>query len=230
MATHRLRAALSAGVLAIGWSGAAFACDAAGWRIAFEGDSLTYGQDTSPDGPKLPAINGAAQSRSSTPFPEEVAKLLPGAAVENRGFPGDRTTEALERWANVTPSDIAVIMYGTNDAANFGGYPSGPVSVADFQRNLSALVERRQKQGATPILMTPPPVQDPAIDARIQEYRDAVSAVARSTGVKAIDSAALIRDAQPQFSDGLHLSQAANQAVARAMAALLADDYCGNRH
>ena len=109
---------------------------AAGSLLAFEGDSLTYGYDTTPTG-QQPALNGSAALRSKAPFPEGVAAEADGAlTVENRGFPGDRTIEGLQRWATVRPARVVFIQYGTNDFGNFGGFPSGPLSLDDFSKNL----------------------------------------------------------------------------------------------
>ena len=58
-----------------------------GSRIAFEGDSLTYGFDNTATGME-PGMNGSELLRSKAPFPELLQKYSKGAVtVENRGFP-----------------------------------------------------------------------------------------------------------------------------------------------
>ena len=46
-----------------------------GSRVAFEGDSLVYGQDETQGG-RRPPINGAVQGRSANPLPERLSELL----------------------------------------------------------------------------------------------------------------------------------------------------------
>lgn len=209
--------------------GAAEGCDPTGWKLAFEGDSLTYGQDTRPNVLHLPPINGAAQTRSLTPFPEAVGKALKGAEVSNRGFPGDRTKDAIGRWADARPADIVVIMYGTNDFGNFGGYPDGPQTLEAFDQSLTTLVERRVRQGSKVVLLTPPPIQDPALDQGLELYRATAVSVAGRTGVKVVDTVELLDQLPEKWVDGLHLSSQSNLAIADALVNLLSSQYCRQR-
>jgi len=204
-------------------------CDTAGWRLAFEGDSLTYGQDTTPGTEHLPPINGASQLRSRLPFPEAVAEALKGAIVSNRGFPGDRAKEGIARWADAPPADVVIILYGTNDFGNFGGYEDGPRTLDAFQGDLTTLVDRRLAQGSQTLLLTPPPIQDQALDAKLQPYRDMVEKVAMKTGAKVLDTVAILENVVPKWADGLHLSQASNQKIARNLADTLTRSFCRRR-
>ncbi len=129
---------------------------APGSRVAFEGDSLIYGQDETQTG-RRPPINGAAQGRSASPTPEHFDELLGyRLQVENRGFPGDRTIDGLRRWRAAKKAALVVIMYWTNDAMNFAGHPDGAIGLERYARALQELVLRRQKEGAAVVLMTPP--------------------------------------------------------------------------
>src|SRR5882672_8291159 len=72
-----------------------------GATVAFEGDSLTYGIDFSETAGQ-PPINGSIHPRSALPFPEEVGKLLSGRVrIANRGSPGDRSIDGVNRWRSV---------------------------------------------------------------------------------------------------------------------------------
>lgn len=135
-------------------------CNAAGWRLAFEGHSLTYGNDTTAGTEHLPPINAASQRRSRSPFPEAVGEALKGAIVSNRGFPGDRAKEGIARWADAPPVDVVIVLYGTNDFGNFGGYEDRPRTLDAFQADLTTLVDRRVAQCSPTLLLTPPPIQD----------------------------------------------------------------------
>ena len=190
---------------------------AAGSLLAFEGDSLTYGYDNSPTG-QQPALNGSASLRSKAPFPEGVAAQTGGAlTVENRGFPGDRTIEALRRWANVGPARVVFIQYGTNDFGNFGGFPSGPLSLDDFSKNLEQLIERRKAPGEDVVVILPPPLMNGDDDKRLEAYRCAAQAVARAEKVAVFNPAAVLTPSNGNWVDGVHLSIEANGLIAKAI-------------
>lgn len=227
---HARALALLLALSAAATNAAAAECDARGWKLAFEGDSLTYGQDTREGLVHLGPINGASQSRSLVPFPEEVARQLVGSIVANRGFPGDRSIEGLSRWADADPVDVVIIMYGANDAGNFGGYPDGPLTPARFEQTLGALVKRRIDQGSKVILMTSPQVGDGSLDRALEPYRLAVAAVAEANAIAVVDTVALLHDVNDKWSDGLHLSPASNLAIADALTELLQRQYCPVRY
>ena len=190
---------------------------AAGSLLAFEGDSLTYGYDNTPTG-QQPALNGSELLRSKSPFPEGVAAEANGAlAVENRGFPGDRTTEALQRWANVRPARVVFIQYGTNDYGNYGGFPSGALALEDFSKNLKALVERRKAPGEDVVVILPPPLMNVDDDKRLDAYRCAAQVVARAEKVAVFNPAAVLAPSNGNWVDGVHLSVEANGLIAKAI-------------
>lgn len=172
--------------------------------VVAEGDSLTYGQDTT-SAQTRPPINGATQSRSVRPFPDYLGRLLgPGFRVLNHGFPGDRTTEGLTRWKAVPGVHVAILLFGTNDALNFGGYPDGPVSAGTYAVQLRRLVDRFQGAGAQVILIVPPPLGDAALDRQLDPYRAVVTRMARSRSLPIV---ALTR-AETHWTDGVHLDPA----------------------
>lgn len=195
--------------------------------ISAEGDSLTYGQDTaSPEGSRMPGINGAPQTRSVTPYPETLAKLL-RVTVVNRGFPGDQTKQGLERWKNATKPDLAILMYGTNDWGNYGGYKAGPVAVETYKTNLLTLIQRRLNQGAQVIVLSPPPIDTKRVGsndtplAPLADYMTASREVAAQAGVRWVDTQPMIAAVAEAYTDGLHLSPASNQALAAHLAQLI---------
>jgi lysophospholipase L1-like esterase len=189
----------------------------AGDVLVFEGDSITYGQDESPSGSGEP-INGAPQSRSTTPFPEYLGKLLgDGVTIINHGFPGDRTSEGLRRWEHPGRGDVYFIMYGGNDAGNFGHLPGGPLSVAQYAQNLQAIAARRLKEGAKVALLLPVPAMDSRFDAVLEPYRDATREVARRLALPVLDTPSVLRSVPERWVDGLHLSAQSNRAIAIAI-------------
>ena len=193
--------------------------------ISAEGDSLTYGQDTAST-ERLPGINGAPQTRSVTPYPETLAKML-GTTVINRGYPGDQTTQGLERWKNAEKPDLVILMYGTNDWGNYGGHKAGPISVAHYRSNLLSLIQRRQEQGSQVIVLSPPPIDTKRVGpngtplALLADYVTASREVAAQAGVRWVDTQPMIAAVTEAYTDGLHLSPASNQALAAHLAQLI---------
>ncbi|MBS0862516.1 GDSL-type esterase/lipase family protein [Enterobacter mori] len=192
--------------------------------IACYGDSLTYGQDTSATGTGSP-INGATQSRSPNPYPESLATSLTtigfSATVINRGYPGDSSADGLTRWASSSATDVAIIMYGTNDAMNYGG--TGLVSVDDFRKNISSMIERERAKGAVVILMSPPNVAERLANAKIAPYRAQMEYLADAYSLTYIDAAQQIETMTKQWTDNVHLSSFAYNEMGWHIAALFSN-------
>lgn len=178
--------------------------------IVAQGDSLTYGQDTvSSNG--LPAINKGYQRRSIRPYPEYLGHLLgPEYSVINHGFPGDRTVEGIARWAPVAGTDVAILMYGTNDCLNYGGHPEGPVTLDAYRDNLDTLAKRQAAIGAHLIIVAPPPVANLGQDRRLVPYRQAAAQVAKARSALFVSVSRRV----DLWIDGVHFSPAGNAALA----------------
>lgn len=190
-----------------------------GAMIVAEGDSLTYGQDISSGGWAGP-INGAGFRRSISPYPETLETDLDHQVhVENRGYPGDRSIDGLARWQGRPSGDLVILLYGTNDCANFGHLPGGPLSVEAYRRNLRALIARHERAGAKVLLVTPPPLADPNLDRRLGSYRNAMRQVARETGTPLVEGPEALREIPHPWTDGVHLSPEGYRALARQIAA-----------
>jgi lysophospholipase L1-like esterase len=188
---------------------------ALGSRVAFEGDSLIYGQDETQAG-RRPAINGAEQGRSVSPLPEHLSELLQHKVqIENRGFPGDRTTDGLERWRHAADVALVFIMYGTNDAMNFGGRCSGILTLSDYVTNLKELVDRHRAVGAKVVLMTTPPIGVPEWDSRVSPYRAEARRVARQLDIPILDTSEVLSGIADKWVDGLHLNRPALELLAQ---------------
>ena len=127
--------------------------------ISCFGDSMTYGQDTlSTTGDLQPGINGSTATRALYQYPESLGAALTQAGytvtVNNYGFPGDTSANGVTRWASTPAANIAIIMYGHNDANVVATQPS--VSPADYKRNITKIILREQRKGAFVVLLTPP--------------------------------------------------------------------------
>jgi lysophospholipase L1-like esterase len=188
---------------------------APGSRIAFEGDSLIYGQDETEAGRRAP-INGAVQGRSGNPLPERLSELLEHRIdIENRGFPGDRTIDGLQRWRHVEGVAVVFIMYGTNDAMNFGGHSGGTLSLIDYAANLRELVDRRRSVGAKVVLMTPPPIDVLQWDVRVSPYRTEAKRVAAELDIPILDTSEVLSGIADKCADGLHLNERSLEMLAQ---------------
>lgn len=188
---------------------------ASGSRVAFEGDSLIYGQDETQAG-RRPPINGATQGRSVSPIPERLNELLKHKIqIENRGFPGDRTIDGLERWRHVTNVALVFIMYGTNDAMNFGGRPGGILTLDDYVNNLKKLINRRRSDGAKVVLMTAPPIGVPEWDVRVSPYRAEAKRVAAELDTPILDTSEVLSSISDKWVDGLHLNKISLEMLAQ---------------
>lgn len=191
--------------------------------IALYGTSITYCQDTSVTGTNS-AINGASQKRSSSLLETKLTEALSFSgipvSVVNRGFPGDRTTEGLTRWASASATDVALIEYGHNDAMNYGGYPSGTVSMADYRKNLSTIIQREIGKGAAVVVVGSTPVADPAANLKIRSYAVAAREIATIFNVPFVDWAEIIETVDSKWTDNVHLATHANSEIAWALAGL----------
>jgi|GEM_PF-191194 len=121
--------------------------------------------------------------------------LDPGFADQGVCLPGEAPLVCEYRVAR--PS-VALIMLGTNDS---GGMP-----VAEYQANLSRIVEISVEMGVIPVLSTIPPRLD--VGDRVNEFNNIIISVARAYDVPLWDYGAAMR-ALPGLglsSDGVHPS------------------------
>ena len=85
-----------------------------------------------------------------------VREAATSAAVINAGVGGNRSSALLgrlERDVLKQEPTVVVLMVGTNDRLNSGGF----VDAKSYRKNVETLVDRIQKGGAKVLLVTPPP-------------------------------------------------------------------------
>jgi lysophospholipase L1-like esterase len=190
--------------------------------IACYGDSLTYGQDTSATGVDT-QINGATQKRSTAPYPEKLAESLGLLAfavppvVINYGFPGDNSARGLTRWANTPSADLSILMYGTNDANNYGNL--GVVDIPSFRSNMDAMIVRELEKGAAVILMGAPPIYG-ATDANIRPYAREMQSLAAKYSIPFIDAVEQLSSVTNIWTDNVHLTSIAYRELGWNLASL----------
>lgn len=174
-----------------------------GGVILCEGDSITYGSQRW--GGVLPPIHGAQSWRIATPFPETLARALgEQVRVRNLGYPADTAARGMKRWESAPRADLAILMYGGNDANPRGWRTTVPIG--QYRETLAALIRRHISRGAQVLVLGPPPAGTLYAEAAIAPYRAAAREVAEAEGVAFADTAAFLVDmAVPLQADGMHL-------------------------
>jgi len=69
--------------------------------------------------------------------------------------------------------------------------------------------------------MSPPPLEDKAMDTGLESYRRIIRDVGTEEHVRVIETGTLIRDVTSKWTDGLHLSTASNRALAASLAGMI---------
>lgn len=185
--------------------------------IVCEGDSLTQGTD------RIESLATLFRGHhADTPYPAILATLLGKAVtVVNRGKGGDTARDGLARWGSAPSGDLAIIMYGGNDARiRTGGIGATPL--VDFRTVIGELVQRRQRGGATVLVMASPQVGTVAAEQAIAPYRIAAREAALEHGALFIDTRTFLqRLPVPLKLDGVHLRPVASRAIGDGLAALI---------
>jgi acyl-CoA thioesterase-1 len=191
--------------------------------IAALGDSVTVG-------PK------AVGKRKPAPSYVVILGTKLGEPVVNAGVSSDTSTRMLARLDKdvlLRHPRVVLIMAGLNDAAYVDPGPKARteprVPEAEYEKNLTAIVERVRKAKATPVLLTPNPMtrayryqnmpfyQENDINDGLAPYTDAVRRVARVTGACLVD---IFADWQHQgehrkwIPDGLHPNAEGHRRIA----------------
>ena len=137
-----------------------------------------------------------AALRSRYPYPETLSDALAlnsftaAVTVINRGYPGDTAQMGLDRWTAASATDVAILMYGTNDGKALA------VPVDTFKKNMAKMIEREFTKNAVVILISPPLVNDVVSNTNIASYTIALHQLAQEYNV-------LIIDAKEQLGDSV---------------------------
>lgn len=132
--------------------------------ICCEGDSMTYGTDTTSSDKRAADTtltdNGSKHTatRASISYPEALEIELNeiydnNITVINHGYSGDGTKKGYEHW-NASGCDLCIINYGINDAINSNISYMGDVE--EFIKWYRLLIERELENGTAVILVSPP--------------------------------------------------------------------------
>ncbi len=179
-----------------------------GGTVICQGDSNTRGNRVAP---------GEA-------WPDRLAALLGGDRdVVNLGRGGATVADAAP--APAQPGDIAILCFGSNDAAPRGWLRPWrrPVPPERYEATLADLAIAHARAGAHVLVMAPPPVGSEAMARRLAPYRPAARRAAAMAGVAFADPATVLgRLTVPLQHDALHLTAQAHETLARWLADMIA--------
>lgn len=151
--------------------------------IVCVGDSITYGHDTVSPG-TIPPVPPHVRSRVAIPYPEQMVINLNGAfgvsgnSVINRGFSGDTVKSSYLRWTAPTSADLAILMFGINDAID----GSGGLSVDEYSTYLQLTIERYISWGSAVALSVPTLMSRGNEPREVYKYRSAAISIAKRYG------------------------------------------------
>lgn len=172
------------------------------------------------------------------------------AEVINAGVGGHRSSQLLKRLDRdvlTKQPSVVVLMVGTNDRLNSGGF----IDIKDYRKNVNTLIDQIQSGGAKVLLMTPPPCipellfsrhdpkkfKDQSPVERMQEVRSVLLEISQKRKIPLIDfhhylidhniadakkTSVLRNPANSGIKDGVHLTPAGYQLLAKLVAEKLA--------
>jgi len=190
---------------------------------------------------RLPTVAGKSftvvcfgDSITHAGYPAELEKIL-GVRVVDAGVNGNSSREGLarlERDVLARKPQIVALFFGTNDGRVDA--PKKHVPLAEFEKNISTIVERCLQSGAKVVLGTMPPI-DPVpyftrhvkkdfeavggLENQVREYRAATLRVASAKNVPVVDlNQLLLKDATWRGPDGVHPTKDGNRVIAELFA------------
>lgn len=174
-------------------------------RITLHGDSNMAGNRLQDSGRTFARVMVASHSP-----PAEVTSLARGGSTAVQGF---------QRAVESRCGDLAIVMFGTNDAAPRGLLSRrAPESHAAFASALDSLVTHCLADGAQVLVLAAPPAGTSAMERRIAPYRAQARSVAAANGVNFLDPASAFSGENARGDllqhDALHLSEEAHALIA----------------
>jgi len=191
--------------------------------VVTQGDSLTYGHDTTSADKKaadtVRADNGTAHSftRAAVTYPEQLQANLRAvygntSTVINKGYSGDYADLSYQRWNRNDNADAAILMLGTNDASNDSYIPViKQRNVEAYLQDMRNIVQRFLEWNTPVFLIAPPRTQQPesaSTNARfIEPFRNALHGLGEEFGCPVIDMEEFCNGLDnTYYSDALHFN------------------------
>ncbi len=188
-----------------------------------------------PDEKKQFIVVCLGDSITKAGYPAELEKILGNARVINAGVSGNSSREGLARLQKdvlAHKPDVVVLFFGTNDGRVDA--PKKHVPLAEYEKNLSTIIDRCVEAGAKVVLGTIPPI-DPepyftrhvkadfdaagGLEKQIREYRAAALRVGEAKKVLIVDlNQLLLQDTSWRSPDGVHPTVEGNGILAQLFA------------
>lgn len=193
-------------------------------KLVCVGDSITYGHDTVSSG-TIPPTSPHIRPHVATPYPEKMVSNVnlafgvTGNTVENRGFSGDTVKMSYDRWNTNPNADLAIIMFGINDAM-VGGVG---ISVEEYSEYLKMTVERYIRWGCGVVVCTSSLMSRGNEPRAVYKYRAAAKHVADQYGCPVFDAGdvGMQNLTSEIYSDTVHFNQAGYSILGCSMASFL---------
>ncbi len=167
-------------------------------------------------------------------YPGELEKLL-GFRVINAGVNGNTSREGLARLQKdvlAHKPDLVVLFFGANDGRVDA--PKKHVPLAEYENNISTIVDRCIESGAKVVLGTMPPI-DPkpyftrhvkkkfdaagGLEKQIGDYRAAALRVGKAKRIPVVDlNQLLLKEPKWMNADGVHPTEEGNRIIAKLFA------------
>jgi len=169
--------------------------------IVIEGDSL---------------VAGRRRDGRGDPWPALLENRLDGPRVINRARGGFTAGQGEAFWSKAACSDVAVLLYGANDAAIRGWWHRRKkVPIADYKADLGRSIRRHIACKAVVVVLAPLAPGSDAMEQRLQPYRAAARSAAMENGALFVDPLPAWDGIEaPLTRDGLHLSECGHAALA----------------
>lgn len=171
---------------------------------------------------------------------------IEAAEIINAGVGGNRSSQLLKRLDRDVLSKkptVVVMMVGTNDRLNSGGF----IPIKEYRKNVNTLIDKIEAGGAKVVLMTPPTClpellytrhdfkkyKDQAPNDRMKEVREVLLKIAKKRKLPLVDfqdyllthniagpekTSVLRNPANSGIKDGVHLTPAGYQLLAKLVA------------
>lgn len=179
--------------------------------IETNGDSMTYGQDTTSadirTAPTEPLPNGSTHTftRASVTYPEALSEYLnqvypSQVTVINRGYSGDTTKLAYNRWITSSGANMTLMCFGINDSR--AGETPGDLSV--FLEYYRKLIERALDRDSAVIILSPFKMKS-SIETDVDTFSNAIYALGNEYGIPVIATEGFLANyGADVYSDATH--------------------------
>lgn len=199
-------------------------------NICCQGDSITYGLDTTSED-KRPNDEGFWGTIASKTYPERLQEILnfvyPNlCTVQKRAYSGDGTKQGFSRWKTKSNANLTLVMYGINDAVNGDtGYVN---NIDEFIKYYEQIIIRLLNQDSAIIILTPTKMRSCG-DTRVDAYSNLLHDLGKKYCIPVIDTNEFTFNYGTDiYSDSVHFNGKGYSLLGAKIASLLIGDGVSN--